>query len=289
MKLGFIGFGEAAFELSAGLKQQGEVDIVAYDAMWNDATFGPLIKERAEKAQVRLQKEPEAVLSETDVLVVAVPADKAYEVSVTLKPFLKQNCIYIDVSASNPTVKQKINHNICGTGVKFVDAAMMGPLPVYKHKVPILASGSGTDAFIELLSPYGMDISKVSDKPGDASAVKLIRSIYMKGIAALLLEMLEAAHRYHVEELVIGSISETMDGKSFHETMNRLVTGTAIHAVRRAAELAGSIDMLESSNIDATMSKAAKDKLDLLSRFNLKEKFQGKTPSRWQDVIEALK
>ncbi|NOU92589.1 prephenate dehydrogenase/arogenate dehydrogenase family protein [Paenibacillus sp. LMG 31456] len=288
MQLGFIGFGEAAFELSIGLKQQGFGEIVAYDPMWNHPAYGSLVQERAEKAQVSLLKEPEAVLSRVNILIVAVPADKAYDVSHTLKPHLEESCIYVDVSASNPEVKRSIHDNLKGKGVTFVDAAMMGPLPVYKHKVPILASGDGTDAFIDLLSPYGMDISKVSDTPGDASAVKLIRSIYMKGIAALLVEMLEAANHFNVDELVISSLSETMNGKSFEETMNRLVTGTSIHAVRRAVELEGSIDMLESSSIDSTMSQAAKEKLQRLSKFNLKEKFQGKTPSHWSDVINAL-
>jgi len=288
MQLGFIGFGEAAFEMSKGLKQQGFGEIVAYDPVWNHPTFGALVQKRADKAQVNLLKEAQAVLSRTRVLIVAVPADKAYEVSRTIKPYLQPNTIYIDVSASNPNMKRNIHENLQGTNTTFVDAAMMGPLPVYKHKVPILASGDGVDAFIQLLSPYGMDISKVSDIPGDASAVKLIRSIYMKGIAALLIEMLEAANYFNVDELVISSISETMNGKSFEETMNRLVTGTSIHAVRRAAELGGSIQMLESSSIDSTMSQAAKEKLQLLSKFNLKEKFEGKTPGHWSDVIKAL-
>jgi 3-hydroxyisobutyrate dehydrogenase-like beta-hydroxyacid dehydrogenase len=165
----------------------------------------------------------------------------------------------------------------------------MGSLPLYKHKVPILASGDGTDAFIDIMSPYCMNITKVSENPGDASAVKLVRSIFMKGLPALLLETLEAASAFNVEERVINSISETMNAKTFEETMNRLVTGTSIHALRRSIELEGSIEMLESSNLNSLMTMAAKDKLRLLSELNLKEKFQGKTPESWSDVITAYK
>ncbi|MGG1556355.1 prephenate dehydrogenase/arogenate dehydrogenase family protein [Paenibacillus ferrarius] len=288
MRLGFIGFGEAAFEMSSGLKQQGLEQITAFDPMWNHPTFGALVQERAQKAQVELLSQSEQVLARADILIVAVPADKAFDASTALKPHLKQDCVYVDVSASSPDVKTRISENVKETGCRFVDAAMMGPLPVYKHKVPTLASGDGTDTFIQLLSPYGMEISKVSEHPGDASAVKLVRSIYMKGIAALLVEMLQAAHHYKVDELVIDSISETMDGTSFASTMNRLVTGTSIHALRRAAELEGSIDMLESSNINSIMSQASKEKLQLLSNFNFKEKFHGKTPAHWLEVITAM-
>ncbi|WP_134700802.1 NAD(P)-dependent oxidoreductase [Ammoniphilus sp. YIM 78166] len=288
MKIGFIGFGEAAYELSTGLKGEGIDHILAYDPVWNHPTYGALVQERARLAQVELLKTSEEVLERANILFVAVPANKALEVSDSLKPFLKKDCIYVDVSASGPDVKRKIQENVQVKEVSFVDAAMMGPLPVYKHKVPILASGNGTDAFIDHMSPYGMEISKVSDNPGDASAVKLIRSIYMKGVAALFIELLEAAHAFNVEELVIGSISETMNGRTFEQTMNRLVTGTSIHALRRSIELEGSIEMLESSKINSLMSKAAKEKLQLLSDFNLKEKFQGKTPATWLEVIEAM-
>ncbi|MGG0338126.1 prephenate dehydrogenase/arogenate dehydrogenase family protein [Priestia aryabhattai] len=289
MKLGFIGFGEAAFELSVGLKQEGLEIIFAHDVMLDHPTFGPQIKGRAIQAQVELLASPEEVLDQVDVVMVAVPADKAYEVSELLKPHLKKGCIYVDVSASTPAVKQKINNTIQEKNAFFVDAAMLGPLPVYKHKVPISASGNGVDQLISLMTSYGMNITKVNENPGDASAVKLIRSIYMKGVAALCLELLEAAHELNVEELVLDSLSETLDSKSFKETMNRLVTGTSIHALRRSIELDGSIQMLETSNLNSVMSKAAKNKLEALARLNLKEKFKGQKPDHWLEVIKACK
>jgi len=289
MKLGFIGFGEAAYEMSSGLKQQvGLIDIIAYDPMWDHPTFGALVQGRAAQTEVELVSGSEEVLKNVDLVIVAVPADRAYEVSNSLKPFLKIGSVYIDVSASTPDVKKQISANIKEKNVSFVDAAMMGPLPVYKHKVPILASGDGTDAFIDLMSPFGMDITKVSDIPGEASSVKLVRSIFMKGIAGLFIEMLDAAYAFNVHDYVLNSISETMDSKSFEFTLNRMVTGTSIHALRRATELEGSIQMLEQANIDATLSKATKDKLKQISESNLREKFQGKTPDHWLEVITAL-
>jgi len=290
MQLGFIGFGEAAFEMATGLKQQGLEKIVAYDPLWDHPTYGELIRNRAKQAQVVLETTSESVVLKEDLmlLIVAVPANKACDVSDSLKSHLKKGLVYVDVSASIPDVKRKISQSVKEQGVIFVDAAMMGSLPVYKHRVPILASGEGTDAFMHTMSQYGMVISKVSENPGDASAVKLIRSIFTKGLSALLIETLEAAHAFGVEERVIDSISGTMNAKSFEETMNRLVTGTSVHALRRSIELEGSIDMLESLNLSALMSRAAKDKIQLLAELNLKEKFQGKTPGNWLDVIAEL-
>ncbi|MCL7748841.1 NAD(P)-dependent oxidoreductase [Halalkalibacter alkaliphilus] len=288
MKLGFIGFGEAAFEMSMGLKGEGLKNVVAFDPLWNDTKFGQLIQERANNAEVILKKAPDEVVSTVDVVIVAVPADKALAVSQSLLPNIKVDSIYVDVSASTPDVKLEISQCLNEKGTSFVDAAMMGPLPVYKHQVPMLASGNGTDRFIDMMSAYSMNISKVSDTAGEASAVKLIRSIFMKGLPSLLIEMLEAARKFNVEELVIKSISETMDSKTFEETMNRLVTGTSIHALRRSVELQGTIKMLEKAKLDHLMSKGACEKLQQLGEFNFKEKFQGRSPNSWSQVIDAM-
>ncbi|MCM3789996.1 prephenate dehydrogenase/arogenate dehydrogenase family protein [Domibacillus indicus] len=289
MYLGFVGFGEAAFELASGLKQQGLEKMTAYDPLWNVPAYNELILNRAKTAGVTIVQTPEEVLQQVNAVVVAVPADKALGVSSQLKPHLKNDTLYIDVSASNPDVKKGIAKNVQEKGGKFVDAAMMGPLPVYKHKVPILASGDGTDVFKETMQAFGMNITKVSEVPGEATAVKLIRSIYMKGIAGLYIELLEAAHEFNVETLVIDSLSETINGRTFEETMNRLVTGTALHAVRRSVELGGTIAMLDSANIDSSMSKAAKEKIEKLASLNLKDKFKGEKPEHWLQVIEAFK
>lgn len=289
MEVGFIGFGEASFEMSSGLKEKMKNRVFAYDPMWDNATYGPLINKRAETAGVILKKSMKDLVERVTILFVAVPANQALEVSEEVKKYVKDELLYIDVSASTPEIKKKISNNIEKQGGYFIDVAMMGSLPVYKHQVPILASGTYTDLFIELMSPFQMNITKVSDIPGDASAVKLIRSIFMKGLPALLIEMLEVAHQYKVDELVINSISETMDKNSFQETMNRLVTGTSVHAFRRALELEGTIEMIESSGLDPRMSIAARDKIRKLNNFNLKEKFEGRTLINWIDVIETIK
>ncbi|MEH7224677.1 prephenate dehydrogenase/arogenate dehydrogenase family protein [Bacillus sp. JJ1566] len=289
MELGFIGFGEAAFELATGLKQEGLSKIVAYDPLWNEAPFSDLVQSRSQKSQVGLVESPEEVLQMVKIVMVAVPADKTLEVSKQLQPHLQNDCIYIDVSAASPIVKQRVATIVNEKGAKFVDVAMMGSLPVYKHKVPMLASGDGATSFIELMLPYGMNVTEVSEVPGEATAVKLIRSIYMKGVAALYVELLEAAHAFNVDKLVVDSISESMKGHTFEETMNRLVTGSSIHALRRSIELGGTIEMLDSANIDSSMSKAAKAKLEDLSKMNLKDYFKGEKPEHWLQVIEACK
>lgn len=288
MKLGFIGFGEAAYEMAQGLSKEGLQQIEAFDYLWDDPVFGPLIKERANEASVHLQESMEAVAANSDMIIVAVPADKTYSVCQSLLPFLSDKQLYVDVSAASPEIKAAVCKSLEVKNIQFVDIAMMGPLSVYKHKVPMLASGLGADTFIRLTGQYGMDVTKISDFAGEASATKLIRSIFMKGISTLLVEMLTAAKHYNVDEQVIHSIAETMNKSDFETTMNRLVTGTAIHSARRSSELDGTIKMLQDAHLSSKMSRATKGTLDAITNLNLRDSFKAVKPDSWLEVILAI-
>lgn len=289
MKIGFVGFGEAAYYISIGLKEQGVSGIIGFDVMYKDAERGKLIKKRAAEAGVQLLDSLRQVAENSDVLFVAVPSSNTHDVCIKVSKYLRAGMIYADVTASTPELKQKIWQVIKNKGVLFSDFAMMGPLPLNRHKVPVFASGNGTQALIDLMSPFGMIIKKVGEEPGEASAIKLIRSIYMKGVAALMIEMLQASEYYNVSERVISSVADTINSTDFVSTMNRLVTGTAIHSKRRSDELKGSIQMLDEMGLDCSMSKAAKNKHDLITAAGLSEAFSGMTPKNWIDVVKALK
>jgi len=291
MQIGFIGYGEAAFEISYGLKNEGVKNIAAFDPLWTDPDFSPLIRGRAKKADVDLLSSVKEVVESSNILFVAVPANKAYNVSRSIIPFLNPEgtgTLYIDVSAASPDVKRKINEEVRYSGNKFVDSAMMGPLTVYQHKIPILASGEGTDNFIKMMSKYKMNISKVSDVAGDASSIKLLRSIFMKGLSSLLIEVLQSAKHFNVETQVVNSIYETMNKEKFEQTLNRLVTGVAIHSERRSEELNGTLKLLKSSNQSSLMTQATQKTLNMITQHNLKDTFKGESPSSWEKVIKEL-
>ncbi len=286
MRIGFLGFGEAAYEMSLGLKTEGVECIGAYDVLYGQSEFSDLIVNRAKEAGVKLFSTPKEIFENFDLIIAAVPANKALELSNNIKSYLRKEILYVDVSASTPDVKKQIAEIVQSKGALFVDAAMMGALPIYKHKVPIFVSGLGANKFIDIMTKYGMDIKKISDLPGEASSIKLIRSIFMKGLAALLLEVLQAAQKFGVEEVIISSLAETLNSKPFEYTMNRLITGTAIHSERRFHEMEGVISFLKSINIEPIMTKGTKDKLFWLTQKNLKEKFHGETPESWKEVLK---
>lgn len=287
MKLGFIGFGEVGYEMAQGFGSAGLTGILAYDVMQDHPVYGKLVSDRARAAGVTLCAAAQTMLESVDVVIVAVPGGKALETAGSQKNLLRPGMVYADVSASSPETKKQIWEELKETGVLFVDGAMLGSLPLYQHKVPTLVSGNGSDLFIEKMRPFGMDLEKVSDTPGEATAIKYVRSIFMKGLPALLVEVLEAASVMKVDHLVLQSIAATMNACPFEETLNRLVTGSAIHAERRAHEMENVVEMLESIHVKPTMSKATQERLSWLAGKKIKEKFAGKTPKEWQQVVKA--
>lgn len=287
MKLGFIGFGEVAYELSRGFKSEGVNGVVAYDPMKNDPKYGPLVQERSDTASVTLLPTPGDVVRLADIIIAAVPGSRALQAAESILDDLNEAKLYADVSTSSPTTKMKIAALIAPTGADFVDGALMGGLTQLQHKVPTLVSGSGAEKFIGKMEACHMNLEKVSDKAGDAIAVKLVRSIYMKGVATLEMEMLEAAHILQVEDLVLDSIAHSVDAKPFKDMMNFLVTASAIHAERQTHEMADCMAMLRDLEIEPTMTEATMKRLQWLADKKMKAKFNGKVPARWQDVVHA--
>ena len=289
MNIGFIGYGEAAFNISLGLGQEGLSGIRATDAMMDHPVMGVQVRDRAGQAGVALVSSAAEVAQWADVLFAAVPSSFTLDVCREVKDCLRPGQLYIAVSASTPATKEAIWDLIGGTGVLFVDAAMLGSLPKDKHRVPITASGNGASKFREVMAPHGMEITLAGEKAGAASAIKLVRSIFMKGIASLMIEMLQAADAYGVSDEVVSSISKSMDGIPFTSHLDRLVTGSALHCTRRAAELKGSIAMLSEAELSPEMTTAAKHRLEALEPYEFAKKYVEKKPGGWQEIIQAIR
>lgn len=288
MVLGYIGFGEAAFEMSTGLRGEGLKDIVAFDNMIEHPVFGPQIKNRAGLSAVKLLPSAAEVIAASDLVMVAVPASVTLRTCETIAEYFRPGQLYVDLTAASPAVKKAAALLAGKYGADFVDAAMMGVLPKFKHKVPILASGAGAARFFETMSPYGMKIEIVGGEPGAASGIKLVRSLCMKGMAAVVMETLEAAVTLGIADRVVPGICKTLEECTFEQTLDRLSVGTALHAARRTAELSGCMEMLRDAGIDSTVAEAASKKHDLIAKLNLKEHFAEKPPHAWPEVIEAV-
>ena len=287
VKLGFIGFGEAAFNIASGLRGEGLTGIIAYDKHWKDSPAAELIGKRAAEAQVELVPSQQALIERSEMVVSAVSADMALPLARASQPFLKADQVYVDINATSPMTKEEVDRIISPVAL-FVDCAVMGPVPTYRHKVPVAVSGPGARRFCDTMTPYGMAITCMDAPAGSASASKMFRSIFMKGFVTLLIEMLTAAHRYGVEDDVLESVKETLTAGPLLEVINGLVGRGVIHSERREHEMDEVIATLDTLQVDAIMSKATKAKLHWVTELGLKAHFKGVPPKDYHQIFAAL-
>ena len=288
MKLAFLGFGEAASSIALGLHGEGLDQMKAFDVLLSD----PAKKEKAlnliEKSGAQAAWSVQEAATDADLILSAVPADFAASTAESAAPFVKSGSLYVDVTTASPGEKQKMAAIIEEKGAKFCDAAMLGPLLQYKHKVPMLLSGSGSEAFRQLMEPYHMDLTVVEGAAGVATSIKFIRSISAKGIACILYETLQAAQYFHVEDMIVDSLCESY-GKSFEKVIDGYVSGTCIHARRREHEMQNVEDMLKEAGLPCSIVTATKEKLADIAQMDIPSRFENGVPRNWRGVLAGWK
>jgi 3-hydroxyisobutyrate dehydrogenase-like beta-hydroxyacid dehydrogenase len=284
LRLGFIGFGEAAYEMSLGFSTVNIKNIFAYSRSHNDKK----IREKAKKSNVILCADMNELAENCDIIISAVTSDSAIKVAKLISPYLTRRHIYVDINSVSSVTKNKIYEEIKKSGVNFIDAAVMGQIPSYRHKVPIIISGRSVEEFYNRMTVYGMNLTIIKGGVGSASKVKMIRSIFGKGLSVLLIETMIAANKAGVSELIYGNIKNTMEKLSFDKKMNRWVCGTVTHARRRIHEMEEVITTLKSLDVDPVMSKATKEVLSWIDSLNLQQEFNDQIPENYHAVIKKL-
>lgn len=289
MTIGFIGFGEASYLISKGLiQEEGLSQIAAYDVNATDLELGEVIRERADELKVVLTESLQELIETSHIIICATSANSAEPIAKNAKEFMTPDHLYVDINAASSKVKERVANYILEVGAKFVDGAVMGSIPLKKHKTPIYISGNGAKAFKDLGEQYSMDLSFISEKPGASSAIKMFRSIFMKGLATLLWETLESSHRYGVTDQVMHSLDESLLNMSIEKLADTLIPRTALHAKRRVAEMDEVIKTLQELNVDETLSTAVQHKLRKIENLNLNKEFNYKAPSRFSEVLNIL-
>lgn len=288
LSVGFIGFGEAAYHIAKGLRGAGLTGICAYDANAGSPELGDQIHRRADDASVRLVDSIGALARETNVIFSAVTAAVATRVAEHAAPYLGPSHMYVDLNSTSPVVKQAVHDAVDRNGAAFVEAAVMAAVPSAGHRVPMLLCGKHAGVLKERLSPFGMRFDILGEEIGRASAVKMFRSIMIKGLEALMMECLLAASRYGAEERVFASLGESLPGLDWNRLANYLMGRSALHGERRAHEMEEVCRTLEALGIEPIMAGAAARRLAWCGRLGLKTRFADQEPKGYHDVLQAI-
>ena len=284
-RIGFVGFGEAGYHLAKGLRSAGAVQIFAYDIQTKSSEK---IQLRASEAEVKLLESNQLLAENANVILSTVTANQAMEAAKENAPFLTSQHIYADLNSISPTLKKSIGALIEARGARFVEIAIMSPVPPHGHRVPMFLGGIHAPKFVELFSPFGMNLEIISEEIGAASATKMCRSIMVKGMEALFLECVLGAVPYGVDERVFATLEETMPGMNWKKMASYMVGRVIEHGERRARELEEVAVTLRDIGVEPMMTEAIIKRQDWGARLNLLEEFAGKPPADYRAVVEAV-
>jgi 3-hydroxyisobutyrate dehydrogenase-like beta-hydroxyacid dehydrogenase len=239
-----LGFGEAGSLIAR--------DLVAVGAVVRG--FDP--KAPAPAGVTGARSDAEAVTGAGLVLSVnsAGEAVAAFTASVSA---LAPGTIWADLNTASPAVKQRLAELGREHAVPVTDIAMMAPVPGNGLRVPMLASGDAAEQVAAALRGYGADIEVLDGPAGLAATRKLLRSVFYKGMAASIVEALEAARAVGLEDWLRPHIAEDL-AKAGASTVQRIVTGTRQHAVRRGHEMAAAAQMLTDLGVQPIMADASR-------------------------------
>ena len=201
---------------------------------------------------------------------------------------VERGAIYVDTAPLAPEDKFAAAQTVADGGGRFVDAAVLGTVATEGARVPLLCSGPGAQAWSDLALALGLNATVLPGPAGQAARVKLLRSVYMKGRDALVMEMLLAARAHGIERAVVESIKGAGECVPFPEIADRIVCAMAVHAGRRADELELAAELLRSSDVEPMVSEAGAQRLRWIAELGLREHFTGERPGDPEVVLAAL-
>ncbi|WP_439571130.1 DUF1932 domain-containing protein [Sphingomonas sp.] len=244
-----VGFGEAG----QAFAQPGAA---VFDIATENGETRPLKIAEYERAQVHWSATPAGALAHAELVLSLVTADQALPAAQRCAPLLKSGALWFDMNSVAPGTKREAAQAIEATGARYVDVAVMAPVLPARFGVPLLVAGPHADAAAEALRAYGFTkVSIAGPKVGDASSIKMIRSVMVKGLEALTAECVLAAERAGVREAVLASLDASWKEQGWAERVDYNLDRMLAHGTRRAAEMEEVAKTLSGLGVDPAMTR----------------------------------
>jgi 3-hydroxyisobutyrate dehydrogenase-like beta-hydroxyacid dehydrogenase len=289
-RIALIGFGEVGGIFGEDLAACG-AHVAVFDKLVYDSSARNNVFAKALRAQVNVKESIEQVIAGAQIVLSATTASSALDVAKEAARYLSPGQVYVDLNSVSPETKQKVSAEIRKSEADFVEAAVMAAVKPTRLKTPILVGGPRATEVAAELRLLGMDATAVSDRIGVASAIKMCRSVVMKGLAALAIESLFAARRYGAEDAVIASFEKTYPGMGWANGLPDALTRRAVeHSRRREAEMREVVDTLKAAGMIYGMSSSTADLQHWLTA-ELEARnlaFRPEEPISWRAVADAI-
>lgn len=278
-----LGFGMAGRPIARGLAEAGAAKV----RVWKRPPWRPEHLDASDHPAILMTQSMEEALEGVDFVLSLVTPESALDTARSASPFVR-NAVYLDLNTTTPEAKKEIGRAVEAGGGRPIDGAICDPAEVYGHKVVTLISGPEAGRLSEAMARYGMQLQVLSERVGDASALKVVRSVFTKGLMMTFLEAIEAARRCGIVDELLESIAGTVEGLPLRDLALSLAGTSLIVAERRAQEMEGVVSTLESLGVDSHISAASLEKFRWLQGFDFHEELGGVPPESVEAMLRAL-
>lgn len=249
MKFAVIGLGEAGSNFANDLVQLG-IAVAGWDPNLIRQLDGSVVFARNNVDAIR----------DADVVLSVNYSSESVGIAHEVLPHIKPTQYFCEMNTSSPAKKLEVEAVLKPSGVRFVDLAIMAPVPGKGIRVPMLASGPGARGLVDLLTPYPLSLTYQSDITGEAAERKLLRSIVYKGVAAVICEAMEAGEKMGKIEYIRSQIRHILN--SDDQMIDRFVDGSHQHAKRRVEEMKAVKEMLNTHGLSSMMTEGTISNLE---------------------------
>jgi 3-hydroxyisobutyrate dehydrogenase-like beta-hydroxyacid dehydrogenase len=281
--IAFVGFGEVASRLSAAVLANGG-HVSAYDVLLE--THAENLKRRAGDAPIEFGSLA-SVIAGSAIILSTVTTDVALRAAAACEPHLRPGQTFVDLNATSPAIKRRIGDTIVGSGANFVEGAILGAIGVTGARTRILVCGEKAEPTAQTLTSLGLNVGFYGHEVGRASMFKLLRSVFSKGMEALLLETLLAARRAGIAEDVWHEIVETLEEKPFSEVGANWMRTHGTSYARRYHEIVQVEELLRELGVEPLITQGTTAFFQRSTRLCLADNFQT-PPAGPEQVLAAL-
>ena len=286
-----IGFGEAGSILGEDLVAAGR-EVAMYDILLDSPSSRAQMRDRARRARVRAADTFDDAVAGVQVVISAVTASSSADVAAKAAGVLRAGQVLLDINSVSPAKKRSNASLVEAAGADYVEAAVMAPVPPQRLQVPMLLGGKRAAALAEQLRGVGMSATALSEQIGVASAVKMCRSIVIKGLEALTVESMLAARRFGAEREVLESLNGTFPSMGWTGKLpDYLISRAAEHGRRRAAEMREVARTLEDVDVVPTMAMATAELqqwvVEAMGEHGVTYSNLG-SPFSWRELVDTL-
>jgi 3-hydroxyisobutyrate dehydrogenase-like beta-hydroxyacid dehydrogenase len=283
-----VGFGELGSSLALGLGRSGAHTVRAYTRERSSPAAADALEDRLRASGAHRSASLLQALSGATAVLAVVPAGASREVVERCAPLLDAGAYYVDLTAAPIVDKQLGAALVADAGALYVDGAVLGTVAMSGFEVPVLVSGPGAQGWQALVAPEGLEVEVLEGPAGHATLLKLLRSVYMKGREALIVEMMLAARSYGLAERVAHSIQGPGERVSFPALAERVLCSLAVYAERRGDELLASSEVVRAAGVDPVVARAGAEALHRLAELELRDAFGRERPTDAEQVLAAI-